>query len=339
MFNFNILQKRPVSQQVKEDLAGAQGLLRQRSYVSGFRKYSGSFLFTTENQSGINEIIGYKGKNVFTVASSGDQYLGAVYYDALDVDLFDINRMTYYITCLKIAAIVVLDYQEFIDFFVPLDEMGALKKSFWDLRVLKRLLKVLPNDVAYVWDKIMYTARKRGFTYLICPDHHSNVLSNVTSGMPFYQNEEEYYKLQEKLRKRSYPHFLESDVLLLKDKLTSSYDIIYLSNMVEGIICDEIDHTIHPREQVTLLEKQIFTDILRGVLPALNDGGVILLSYRPNRDLQLCPEWSFNNNYFECDLIPCKYPPDIFDCYASKNTDVVLTYRPKKTGNIFDRGF
>lgn len=68
---------------VKQDIEAAKRLMIYGKEHNGvFEKYDTSFLFGTENQEGINNIINYQGKDVFTIASSGEQYLGAKYYGA-----------------------------------------------------------------------------------------------------------------------------------------------------------------------------------------------------------------------------------------------------------------
>lgn len=317
----------------KNDLEAARRLVRETYDKNIFEKYSSSFLFGTENQEEINDIIDYKGKKVLSPTSSGDQYIGAVYYDATEIDTFDINRMTYYITCLKIAAIRELDYKEFIDFFTPLDKDGNLKRSFWSLSTLKRLLKILPFNIAYFWDKIMYEAKKNGYKYLTVPEHCSNELLNIKSGMPFYASEEEYYKLQAKLRKRPYPTFIESDVMELKEKLKSSYDIIYLSNIVECIVNLRLRNVPFVYGLENTVEREVAEEVMGQILPFLNEGGTILVSYRANKNLYISTDWLYNNEFFEPHLIQRKFTPD-YDCWRTEDTDIVLTYTPKKSDNM-----
>lgn len=315
-----------------EDIAGARQLLKKSPL--NYEKYSVSFLFSTERQDGIHGIIDYRGKKVLTSASSGDQYVGAVYYDAKEVETYDINRITFYMTCLKIAAIRELDYEEFISFFTPLDEFGCLRKSFWNLRTLKRLLKIMPFDVAYFWDTIMFEAQKTGFLFLTVPEHNSNELYNIKSGMPFYKNKEEYYKLQRKLRERDYPRFIESDLLSLKEKLSSSYDIIYLSNIIECLVHLELrNYYMGDANLENYHERDITEKVMQQVLPFLEENGTILVSYRANRDYSYCLDWLYNNDFFDVYSIPSKYPQG-FGGWNSGDTDLVLTYRPKKTGKI-----
>lgn len=300
-----------------------------------FKKHAAVFLFGTENQEGINSIISYKDKDIATVASSGDQYLGAVYYGGRNIDIFDINRLTYYITCLKIAAIRVLDYRKFLDFLTPF-ENGMMKDTFFDLRTLKRLLPYLPSDIAMFWDIVMFEVKANGSCGDFLPLQDDKYAINyIQSGMPFYQSEEEYYQLQKLLRCREFPKFYEADIQNLKDVLTSSYDVLYLSNILECLVACECIKGYYPfmsssfyLEQEYRNEKKMTQLVLDAVLPLLNEKGTILLSYRPNVCLEQ-DDWLYCNEYFDVHEVPSKLPPKN-DCLRNETTDLVLTFRPKK---------
>ncbi len=325
-----------MSESLSKDINAAVDLVNGRmSDPCGFHKYAAPFLFGTENQEGINSVIDYKDKDIVTIASSGDQYLGAVYYGGKNIDIFDINRMTYYVTCLKIAAIMVLDYVEFLDFFTPYDMFGMEKKSFWNLKTLKKLLSRMPSDVAFFWDVVMYEAQKNDFGDLVLLQEDGYALHNIRKGMPFYQSEEEYYRLQKLLRSRDFPKFFETDILNLKDVLTSTYDIAYLSNVLECLVAYECDKEYYPfmpsffyMEQEDRNEKKMAKSVIAAVKPLLNKNGTILLSYRSNvRNNQ--SDWLYSNDYFDVNEVPAKHPPKD-DGWRTENTDLVLTYKPKR---------
>lgn len=338
---------------VKEDINGAIELIHGK-LVQNFGKYSIPFLFGTENQEGINEIISYKDKDVVTPASSGDQYLGAVYYDAKKVDLFDINRLTYFITCLKIAAIIVLDYREFKMFFLPQDSYGRYNQAFWRLNILKRLLPVMPNFVGMFWTAVITETFKVGnWGYFVLPLHENYSQKNIMSGMPFYQSEEEYYKLQAKLRRRNFPNFIECDISDLKSSLSSTYDIVYLSNIIFGLCADRSKANLNDdlfsklrfldpsdfRNADTMMyklkllvqndiEKEIIRNILNGVLSHTSETGTILLDYRPNTGMDR-KDWLYVNPYFDVNAVASKFDPN-YNNGKIEYTDLVLTYKPKK---------
>lgn len=296
-------------------------------------KYEGVFLYTTENQEGINDIISYEGKDVVTVAASGDQYLGAVYYGAKKIDLFDINRISYYMACLKIASVRVLDYEEFIMFFHPLLEGNRINKNFWNLKTLRRLLPYMPPFVGLFWDTVMYEARKNDFGRLCAPLQERHLFYNIVSGLPFYKTKNGYYKLQALLRKRDYPDFYESDILDLGKNLVSSYDIVYLSNIFGSNLAEKLEgmgifNNIFTNKIIAnSLQKRTLRKVFASVDPHVNEGGIVLLNYRRNSSVDLEKDWLTNNDLIELAEVDSKYPPG---SYWDTETDIVYTYRPRK---------
>lgn len=326
-----------MDESVREDVQMAIRLLHKEiDNPSDFAKHSSCFLFGTENQQGINDVVGYKDKTILMPAASGDQYISGRYYGAKNVDIFDINRLTYYITCLKIAAIVNLGYREFLAFFIPLDEHGKLKSTFWSLSVLKRLIREMPERCAYFWSKIMYEAHKNGFEELTILSFTSHRLDVVKKHMPFYASEEEYYKLQGILRQSAFPNFVESDIRALGEVLNSKYDVVYLSNIIECLVVERLNSFYRASYGTeNIVEQEFAGDILKAVLPILKGDGTVLMDYRMNRTMRDSGDWLFNNDFFEATDIPCKMPIDErYNRYAA--TDLVLTYKPIKKGNFLE---
>ena len=88
------------------------------------------------------------GDSVLTVGASGDYMLDSVLYGAKEVVNYDINAMQYYVCCLKVWALQVLDYQEFIDFFT-----NFRSQIYLDYKVLDRIIAPFENEAAYSYWK------------------------------------------------------------------------------------------------------------------------------------------------------------------------------------------
>lgn len=321
---------------VKEDIKVLEDFTTKKAGNEvQFSKYCSSFLFTTENQEGINSIIDYKDKSVITVAASADQYVSAIYYGAKSCDMFDINKFTFYISCLKIAAIKGLSYEEFMKFMIPMS--GDMRNiHFWDLRMFKKIMGYMPNDAAYFWENAIYLFRKNGYGNFICPGHKHSKKENVLRGMPFYANEEEFYKLKSMLSKKEFPKFYFRDVCNLSELVKDEYDIVYLSNIIECMVCEEVSSYApfyHVNEDSVELDK--ITMVSREVMKMLKSDGTLLMSYRPNTNLDYSRDLLYNNDYFEAKTVPCKILPTGNESYGRDlDTDIVLTYRPSKKGNF-----
>lgn len=324
------------NRQVLKDIEETKFLLSKKRETSGFKKYSSFFLFGTENQEGINKILDYKDKQVLTVASSGDQYLGAIYYNAKNVDIFDINKLTYYLTYLKIVSIICLSYEEFLNFFVPVHS-ETIVSSFWDLRTLKKLLPYLPSDVAYFWDSIMFEIKNNNIDF-ITPSYISNHLNIVKSGMPFYAIKEEYYKLQSKLKNREFPKFIEADLLELWQVLDNQYDIIYLSNIIECLVyekCKKYYRAGINRSVENRVEKEYLKKVVSGIVNKLNNNGIMMMSYRSNSNLKFSTDHLYNNDYFDVTSVFAKVVSYDETGFEEPDTDLVLTYKPSENKKLF----
>lgn len=293
-----------------------------------FDTYCTPFLFGTENQEGISEIISYEDKDVITIASSGDQYISSVYYGANKVDVYDINRFTCYITYLKIAAFLTLSYEEFISFFMPARDY--VNEMFWDLRVLKKVLVALPSKFGHFWEKVIYECKRSGFGNFVTPNGFHVKKECILSGMPFYYSEEEYYIAQLLLRINKYPNFIESDLINLGDNVKETYDVIYLSNIIENLVRVQFNGYV-PDYVESETEKEVCQEVFDQIcrLAHPDKETMCMVSYRANRDLGWSDDWLYNNDLFNVSSIESKYESDDYP-----NRDLVLTYKMTSNNKI-----
>ena len=76
------------------------------------------YSFTNENVSSYSDIYNMNGANMLTILGSGDQYFTAILNGAKNVELIDINVISWYYFVLKFTSIKYLSYEEFIKFFI-----------------------------------------------------------------------------------------------------------------------------------------------------------------------------------------------------------------------------
>lgn len=316
--------------EVYEDIKEAIMFLnKEKNSGHSFNKYSTSFLFTTENQEGLSKILDYKDKNVWSVAASGDQYLASIYYGARKVDLFDINRFAYYITYLKIGAIMTLDYNEFLNFFVPVHNYN-IEKSFWDYDILLKVLKVLPADVALFWKEVIFYITNMGKQYgnFVAPNNFYNSLMSVVRGMPFYNMRNEYLILKSKLLKMEFPSFKEVDIANIKSEIDVKYDILYLSNIIECMVRNELERSYFMNLSLEdEIEKEKYKLVMEQVRHLLNKKGQILLGYRTNTRIEEATDFLYHNDDLEVRAISSKVLPYDELGFEASDVDLVLTYK------------
>ena len=72
------------------------------------------YSFTNENVSSYSDIYNMNGANMLTILGSGDQYFTAILNGAKNVELIDINVISWYYFVLKFTSIKYLSYEELI---------------------------------------------------------------------------------------------------------------------------------------------------------------------------------------------------------------------------------
>lgn len=247
-----------------------------------FKEFCEMYAFTTENVRGYLSKLKVNGKKVLTVTASGDHLINLALLGASEVHNFDINQNAYFMSELKLAALKVLSYEEFLLFFTDsrdrtTDYVGlvSVEKKIdendfvFDYKTYLRIREQLKEDVALYWDmlfedyhfdgkKLMKSGIVRG------GDRTAAIYNN-----PYLRNEENYNQARECVSKITRKYFT-MDVLDLH-KLTDTYDIILLSNIYDYVT----------DEWVGGMKEEDFTQYVTEELSKkLNPGGKISIAYQ-----------------------------------------------------------
>ena len=183
-----------------------------------FNRYDKLYPFTTENISAMYQEI--EGKDILTIAGSGDQAFNAVNAGAKSVDVFDINRLALHYLRLKKCAIENLKLDDFKYFF-----------SYRSKELYERIRVMLGDESREYWDYffnhfIINPHQAFTETYLFYPQVSWNAYVKRNN----YLNKESYLELQDKLPNHSF-HFYNTELSNLHELLKKKYDRIYLSNI------------------------------------------------------------------------------------------------------------
>ena len=81
------------------------------------QEFAEIYPFTTENISGYINKFNLNNKSLLTLGSSSDQAINAIMHDCKDISILDICPFTKFYFYLKKAAILSLNYDEFLSFF------------------------------------------------------------------------------------------------------------------------------------------------------------------------------------------------------------------------------
>ncbi len=183
--------------------------------------YSKVYPFSNENLSSYRELYNFDGAKVVSVLGSGDQYFASKLYGSKEEVLFDNNATTIYHFILKFYSIRVLSYNEFINYFVK------YRLNYTNSYVKVR--KYLPNEVKNYFDNF-YKIKKK-FSDILLTRTIVNDKDLMSDRIIPYLSEENYYKLQNILNNSELPKMYISDLLEIKNKINSKYDIMLLSNI------------------------------------------------------------------------------------------------------------
>ncbi len=181
--------------------------------------------FTNENLASFTQIYEFNNASVLTVLGSGDQYFLAKLNQAQNVDVFDINYLTWYHFILKYTAIKVLSHEEFIQMFI--------KDNLDNQEIYNKISPYLPNEVKYFFDKLIKLNRKFSSIKI-----KNTIFKNTTKEYIPYLAKDKYYQLQNILKTSTLPHFYNYNLINLPNHLTSTYDIALLSNIYHYLPID-----------------------------------------------------------------------------------------------------
>lgn len=246
-------------------------------------KYDAVYFCTNENISSIFKNIDVKNKKVLSILGSGDQTFYLVKNGVKDIDVFDINKLTFYYFYLRIWTIIYLksyypislenDYIEKVLSFVKVkNHSEEVAYNYW----LKYLDTFSSGDIRRIFQGIYYVSK----------------IPNV-------------YNLNRKLKKINFD-FYNIDISRRVD-INKKYDIIYVSNINEWI--DESGRDLC-----------VYRDNLNKLL---NDGGLVLCSTFDDKRLILDEVRLFDEYFecrTLHDFKPCssKYAPSLGYAYVKK---------------------
>lgn len=201
----------------------AENHINKKKYM-----FSSIYPFTTENIKGYYNQLFFNDKDILTVGSSGDHIFNLLLKDINSVDYFDVNPFTEYYFNLKKAAIITLEYDEFLDFFCFIDYPKIFKKNYnaFNIEIYNKIRNNLDSESIKFWDYLLTKYNNLRNTDLFSKDEEPvKVLKKINE----YLLEENYYSLKQKLNINS--NFIECNILRLEEKLNKKYDIINLSNI------------------------------------------------------------------------------------------------------------
>ena len=225
--------------------------------------------FTTENISGYIDMFDLKDKSLLTVGSSGDQVLNAILNGCKDVTLFDICAFAEEYYYLKLAALNVMNREEYLNFFCYRNYARLFsnnKKAFLDSNFYALLdyLQAIKPESEYFWNELLKKySGKYIRKHLFSRDEYERKL--LTQVNRYLETDEAYKSLKEKINNAEV-NFIYDNIFNIKDDI--KYDNIWLSNIA----------TYYKLNDIKYLFDRCYN--------ALNDNGKVLISYLYDMDLE-----------------------------------------------------
>lgn len=192
--------------------------------------HSESFIYKKTNEK-LNEFIDLllNKDKVLSVIGSGDQILNTLLTKPSKIDAFDISAFPKFFLKLKIASIKSLSRDEYIKFFFSTTE--TFLDEYYDDLYFDKIRKELDDETEDFWTYL--------FQYNDWYDIYNSTLfssESVFEEQAIIQNKyldnNEYYKLRDILQNVQI-NYIESNLLDLK--INDTYDLIYLSNILEYV--------------------------------------------------------------------------------------------------------
>ncbi len=185
-----------------------------------------SYLYTFTNEN-IKETLTYlqlENKDILTVTGSGDHVLNMLLY-VDNIDTFDINLFAYYLLILKKYAILALEKDEFLDFFLN-------EKPYFDPKTFAKIKACWQEEIdalsffEYLFHlpQSLYLKKTTLFT--------DNQLSHREEYMAFnsYLDDENYAQLKQTIMSKNI-QFHHSNLKSLV--LSKQFDYIHISNITD----------------------------------------------------------------------------------------------------------
>lgn len=194
--------------------------------------FSYIYPFTTENISGYIDKFDLKNKSLLTLGSSGDQVINAALKGSKEQTVLDICPFTKYYFYLKKAALLTLNYEEFIKFFCYEGYPNTFENNYNAFSIeiydkIKLVLKELDKESFIFWDVLF----KKFYAFKI----RQGLFSKDEDSFKFLKNMNLYLSDENMFNKSKLtiidinPKFLTGDIFKLK--LDKKYDNIFLSNL------------------------------------------------------------------------------------------------------------
>lgn len=232
---------------VKEDSILAQkivGLSHSNCKNTMFHNESAIYIKSNELITEYEKYLQNK-KDVLSVIASADQIITMILGGSKNIDSFDISTFPKYYMYLKLAGIMSLNVEDYLNFFYKIDD----KPEVYDDLYFDLIRNNLEKEAKEFWDSLINFYDWNDITSSTLFSSEPVSVSSVLNQTSFI-NTESFSKLKELIPNININTY-EGNILDIADNFNKKYDLIYLSNII---------YYVDRKEYKELLEKLKLTD-------------------------------------------------------------------------------
>lgn len=251
-----------------EDISMSERLLDSTLDNESFSKYSTVDLFTTEIISSYLQE-DFNKNSALTVIGSGDQAFNLAFLGVKNINMFDLNVLTYYNFWFKYGMIMAFSHSEFLE--LNLCASSYISNYCLFKHILEKIKKYIPNEVYKYYYRIINFSYSKGYyndykhngikplyKWFFNSDRYDSFKNMYASSKKNYEKTK-YNLLTTKFT------FTFGDARSIPNQLSNMFDIIILSN-----IADYLGNENHP---LSLTDFMAYID---SFYKLLNENGILI---------------------------------------------------------------
>lgn len=259
---------------VDKDIEIAKNIISGNDFYGYFCGFSHIYPFTTENIKGYMNNIEIKSDGNYIVpCSSSDHLLNIAAKGGKNIDTFDISIFPRYYMYLKLAALKVLECEDFKTYLLSgynKDENNLFNIKFYE--EIRNMISNLDNDSLKFWDALYNF--EFGRKIMKSKLFSDGCGKGFTLNNNIYIIEEYYNKLQQNVENLNIS-YINCDVKELPDLLEKQYNGIFLSN-----INDYSDLTFKYYEKGKYFHSEFYDELVaKDLARFLSDDESVIINY------------------------------------------------------------
>ncbi len=192
----------------------------------GFKDYASTYFVTSECIKDYLEAHEFEKNKALTILSGGDQVFNLIFSGVHEIDAFDSNQLTYFVYYLCKAMLHIFSFEDFKKANLIFTSSYSSFSSRFD--VIEKVKPYLFEEVYEYYRKMLEFSN--GNPMICFESLFYSVSDKDFSRNNYLANEESYKKLQKFINDVNV-NITFADALSFSERLSSTYDIILLSNI------------------------------------------------------------------------------------------------------------